>query len=543
MRYNNPYIRKGAAAPAASPVATRPELIDYRNKLKDANRRISDLKQRRTSGNVDLYTYENQSRMLNEQRTKVLEDYANARKNSQQPATPAQPKQPLVQPKQKQEQAQKPAYVPTAEEQTAARTAVQQRLDANNPMKSWRTPIQEWLQPKDVFGNPLATGTPAKQQLKGNSSGSTDKGSDLNGSGTLNDRDDYAILESKISELEGYGYSVDKESGSVKDSNGKVVAYVKEDGTVEGLDGNPVDLSSTQTPDGKDMGEEVIKPATPDTPSAQQLQAQSTEDPDYPEMPEDQVPEDIATAEKASAPFNTAATWTEAGYKVDNDGNIFDGDELIGTIDENGAARIGNAIKSVEMSPEEHKEQKRQKAAENGAKNPKYNTDIKAWYTDFNFEDPSSWIPRLLAGLLGATLGGTLFKSPLGAVLGGVAGWGLGGGAASNWDTLFSTEEQRAQKALAESAAAEKNKAFKTAVDQTVDDLMVTGNPSDHEAYIKIRQIARTKRDQMNIAAANIRAKGGKEAYEQAKLAFEEAQERFITFRNAMRKVYRGQYD
>lgn len=400
MRYNNPYMRKEAAAPAASPVATRPELIDYRNKLKDTNRRISDLEQRLNSGNVDRYTYEDRSRMLNDRRTKLLAGYANARKNSQQPATPAQPKQPQV--------------LSTPKQQTPS-----------NDMSKQPIPTGAGVTPADNPNNP----------------------------------------ESFNNENGVYGINATGAQGaqSALGNTGKTDADAKDMGV-------PVNQEGA-----------AASAETPDTLPAQQQQ----------EQPAEEVSVDPAVAIAA-----TKQELTDKGYTVGDDNTVYNKDGIaIGTIDDTGAftGPNGEGLEFIADAEKAgvayHKEQQRQKAAEIAAKNPKYNTDIKAWYTDFNFEDPSSWIPRLLAGLLGATLGGVLSKNPLGAVLGGVAGWGLGGGAASNWDTLFSTEEQRTQKAAATAEQQAKKQDFDHKVKLTVQTIKVSGDPNiDIEAHKQIRQ-------------------------------------------------------
>jgi hypothetical protein len=135
----------------------------------------------------------------------------------------------------------------------------------------------------------------------------------------------------------------------------------------------------------------------------------------------------------------------DKGFVVGQQGNVMDPNtkEVLGQVDPSGnlVDDHGNTIDVEKIkSPAETK---RQEDASNAAKSGQYDTNIAGWYTDFKFEDPSSWIPRVLAGLLGAIVGGTLTDNPLGAVVGGALGWGAGGGVQKNWTQLFGSDAEK----------------------------------------------------------------------------------------------------
>ena len=66
----------------------------------------------------------------------------------------------------------------------------------------------------------------------------------------------------------------------------------------------------------------------------------------------------------------------------------------------------------------------------------KYDTDWKNWFGNVKFDDPSSWIPRLLSALLATAIVGGITGNGWAAAGAAPLGWGLGGAVQSNWNNI-----------------------------------------------------------------------------------------------------------
>ena len=66
----------------------------------------------------------------------------------------------------------------------------------------------------------------------------------------------------------------------------------------------------------------------------------------------------------------------------------------------------------------------------------KYDTNWKNWFGNVKFDDPATWIPRLLTSLLMMSVVGGFSGNGWAAMGAAPLGWGLGGAIQSNWDNI-----------------------------------------------------------------------------------------------------------
>lgn len=66
----------------------------------------------------------------------------------------------------------------------------------------------------------------------------------------------------------------------------------------------------------------------------------------------------------------------------------------------------------------------------------KYDTNWKNWFGNVKFDDPDTWIPRLLTSLLMMSVVGGFSGNGWAAMGAAPLGWGLGGAIQSNWDNI-----------------------------------------------------------------------------------------------------------
>ena len=66
----------------------------------------------------------------------------------------------------------------------------------------------------------------------------------------------------------------------------------------------------------------------------------------------------------------------------------------------------------------------------------KYDTNWKNWFGNVKFEDPSTWIPRLLTAILMMSVVGAFSNNGTAAFSSAPLGWGLGGAVQNNWNNI-----------------------------------------------------------------------------------------------------------